>query len=128
MNIQNVLDASALLALLQKEPGWENVASQITQTQSAMSGVNWSEVIQKILARGGDIVFVRQEVEALGISLIPFTSEDAEQAAQLWLQAKHLSLGDRACLALALRLGVPALTADKIWEKLTVGVEVKLIR
>jgi ribonuclease VapC len=93
-----------------------------------MSGVNWSEVIQKTLARGGNVVFVRQGVEALGISLIPFTSEDAEQAAQLWLQAKHLSLGDRACLALALRLGVPALTADKIWEKLTVGVEVKLIR
>jgi ribonuclease VapC len=128
VNIQNVLDASALLAILQKEPGWENVASQITQTQSAMSGVNWSEVIQKILARGGDIIFVRQEVEASGISLIPFTSEDAEQAAQLWLQAKYLSLGDRACLALALRLGVPALTSDKIWKKLTVGVEVKLIR
>jgi ribonuclease VapC len=126
VNIRNVLDASALLALLQKEPGWENVASQTFQ--SAISGVNWSEVIQKTLARGGNVVFVRQGVEALGISLIPFTSEDAEQAAQLWLQAKHLSLGDRACLALALRLGVPALTADKIWEKLTVGVEVKLIR
>jgi ribonuclease VapC len=126
VTIQNVLDASALLVLLQKEPGWENIASQIAQ--SAMSGVNWSEVIQKTLARGGDVVLVRLGIEALGISLIPFTSEDAEQAAQLWLQAKHLSLGDRACLALALRLGVPALTADKIWEKLEVGVEVKLIR
>ncbi len=126
MTIQNVLDASALLALLQKEPGWENVNSQISQ--SAMSGVNWSEVMQKTLARGRDVVLVRLGIEALGISLIPFTSEDAEQAARLWLQAKHLSLGDRACLALALRLGVPALTADKIWEKLAVGVEVKLIR
>jgi ribonuclease VapC len=91
VTIQNVLDASALLVLLQKEPGWENVASQITQTQSAMSGVNWSEVIQKTLARGGDVVLVRLGIEALEISLIPFTSEDAEQAAQLWLQAKHLS-------------------------------------
>ncbi len=126
MTIQNVLDASALLALLQKEPGWENVNSQMAQ--SAISGVNWSEVIQKVLARGGNVVLVRLGIEALGVSLIPFTSEDAEQAAQLWLQAKHLSLGDRACLALALRLGVPALTADKIWEKLAVGVEVKLIR
>jgi ribonuclease VapC len=126
VTIQKVLDASALLALLQKEPGWENVASHIAQ--SAMSGVNWSEVIQKTLARGGDVVLVRLGIKALGISLIPFTSEDAEQAAQLWLQAKHLSLGDRACLSLALRLGVPALTADKAWEKLEVGVEVKLIR
>jgi ribonuclease VapC len=129
VNIQNVLDASALLALLRKETGWENVASQTTQ--SAISVVNWSEVIQKILVRGGDVVdvtVVRQGIEVLGISLILFTSEDAERAAQLWLQAKHLSLGDRACLALALRLGVPALTADKIWEKLAIGVEVKLIR
>jgi ribonuclease VapC len=126
VNIQNVLDASAFLALLRKEPGWENVASQTNQ--SVMSIVNWSEVVQKTLAREGDIAFVRLGIESLGIALIPFMSEDAEQAAQLWLQAKYLSLGDRACLALALRLGVPAITADKIWEKLAIGVEVKLIR
>jgi ribonuclease VapC len=126
VNIQNVLDASAFLALLRKEPGWENVASQTNQ--SVMSIVNWSEVVQKTLAREGDIAFVRLGIESLGIALIPFMSEDAEQAAQLWLQAKYLSLGDRACLALALRLGVPAITADKIWEKLAIGVEVNLIR
>ena len=62
--------------------------------------------------------------------ILPFTIEDAERAARMWpVTSKFgLSLGDRACLALALRLDLPVMTADRVWGKLQMGVEVQLIR
>ncbi len=97
---------------------------------AAISTVNWSEVYQRSLARGVDVTGLRSELEALGLSVLPFAAEDAEQAAELWLSTREagLSLGDRACLALALRLGAPALTADRSWIGLDLGVEVRAVR
>jgi PIN domain nuclease of toxin-antitoxin system len=72
----------------------------------------------------------RESVEALGISVEAFSAEDAETVAELWQPTRRagLSLADRACLALARRLGVAAHTADRDWRKVAVGVEVVLIR
>ena len=123
-----VVDASALLAFLLGESGADVVEKTIEE--SAVSTVNWSEVCQRALARGVDTTDLRADVEALGIAVEPFTAEDAERAADLWesTRAAGLSLGDRACLALALRLGGTAVTADRAWVALDVGVDVTAIR
>jgi PIN domain nuclease of toxin-antitoxin system len=123
-----VVDASALLAFLLGESGADIVETGIEE--SAVSTVNWSEVCQRALARGVDTTGLRPDVEALGITLEPFTADDAERAAALWESTRGagLSLGDRACLALALRLDVGAVTADRAWLELDVGVDVSAIR
>ena len=125
----HVLDVSALLALLHREPGFELVEASVSE--SVISSVNWAEVLQKIIALGSrEPRDVSDDLEYLGLSVVPFTVEDAEGAAGLWFLGRRggLSLGDRACLSLAQRLGLPALTADRSWDAVDFGVEVRLIR
>lgn len=123
-----VLDASALLALLHSESGADAVESAIEH--AAISTVNWSEVCQRSIAHDVDVSDLRADTEALGLQIVPFTVEDAEQAAELWRVTRHvgLSLGDRACLGLARRLERPALTADRAWLDVELGVEIQTIR
>ena len=123
-----VVDASALLAMLHSEPGAEIVEAAIDG--GAISTVNWSEVQHRSLARGIDVAELRGDVQALGLEIAPFTVEDAERAAALWRPTRSLglSLGDRACLALAQRLARRALTADRTWLELDLGIEVRTIR
>ena len=123
-----ILDASALLAYLSAEPGGD--ATEAVLNRSAISTINWSEVLQKSLAQGHSVENRREDLEALGLLIYPFTAEDAEAAALLWSQTRQvgLSLADRACLALAQRLGVPVLTADRAWGNLDVAVTVRVIR
>jgi len=68
------------------------------------------------------------DVAEMGLAVVPFEVGDAEAVALLWTRARSVSLADRACLALASRLGLPALTADRAWQVLDLGVEVRLIR
>lgn len=123
-----VLDASALIALLRDEPGAQAVERLLGR--AVMSVVNWAEVLQRFRAHGVETAGKRESVEALGVRIVGFTPEDAEVVAELWeaTRAAGLSLADRACLALARRLALPAHTADREWRKLDVGVEVVLIR
>jgi ribonuclease VapC len=122
------VDASALLAMLQSESGADIVEGVIDR--GAMSTVNWSEVYQRSVARSVNVRGLRAGVEALGLKILPFTVEDAEQAGDPWSSTRQfgLSFGDHACLALARRLGVPALTADSSWLGLRLDVEVQPIR
>lgn len=124
----SVLDASALLALLHREPGGDAVQGFLAD--AAMSAVNWSETVQKLGTRGVEVEGIRASVEALGVAIVPFDAGQAEDAASLWRPTAHagLSLGDRACLALARRLGVPAITADRSWATLQLRIEVTVIR
>ena len=126
----SVIDASALLALLNGEPGGDQVAPLLAD--AAMSTVNWSEVVQKALAHGvaGTANNLRTDVESLGLELLPFTPAHAETAAALWSSTRHagLSLGDRACLAVAAELGATAVTADRAWAGLEVPVAVHVVR
>lgn len=120
-----VLDASAVLALLFREKGAAEVEDVLAD--SAMSAVNWSEVVQKLAVRdvpAPDALFV------LGLRVEPFTPADAGTAATLWTRGRALglSLGDRACLALATRLGSEAWTADRVWATGDLGVRVRVIR
>lgn len=126
--MQNILDASALLAYLQDESGSEVVDALLMY--SMVNSVNWSEVTQKAVAKQININGMRTELEALGLTIIPFTVEEAELAAKLWkITRQHgLSLGDRACLSSALCLNLPVYTADKVWLELDVSVEIHCIR
>ncbi len=126
--IKNVLDASAVLAVLNGEPGEKKVIPLLTE--SAVSSVNLTEVAAKLLEAGMDEASAQIAVSVLGIGeIVDFTEDSAWEAAQLRPLTKQygLSLGDRACLALARKLNVPAVTADKEWSKLKL-CQVTLIR
>jgi len=123
-----VLDSSALLAMLHSEPGGEVVEELIGN--AAMSSVNWSEVVQKILDKAHQSGRAMQDLESLGLRIVPFTTRHAEQTAFLRAATRHkgLSFADRACLALSAELGLPAVTADRIWKELEIEIEVQLAR
>ncbi len=123
-----VLDASAVLALINKEPG--HIAVEKILTQSVISAVNLSEVIAVLVDIGMDVKDVETIVYGIINDIVPFDHKQSVVAGALRKETKQLglSLGDRACLALAKVLRVPVLTADKIWSKVNVGIEVKLIR
>lgn len=123
-----VLDASALLAILQGEPVSTELQKMLVN--AAISTVNWSEVVQKALDRDVEVDDLRPEVEALGVTIVPFSADHAERAAFLRKATRHLglSLGDRSCLALAEDLKVPVITTDKTWKELKLGVEIRVAR
>ena len=123
-----VLDASAVLALLARERGWEVVRDALPA--AAISTVNLAEVAGKLIERGGDVQEVT-EVLDLGIERVPFDAGMAFAAAQIKrvVGARGLSLGDRCCLATAWCLARPVLTADTSWTRIALaGVEVRLVR
>ena len=124
-----VLDASAYLAMLHGEMGGDLV--ELILEHCIMSTVNWAEVVQKAMEKGAPVEGMRQEVQALGLEIISFTPEDAERAASLRepTRSAGLSLGDRACLALAQRRSIPTLTADRAWGRLELpDIEVQMLR
>jgi len=123
-----VLDASALLALLFAEPGAETVADAIAAA-AVIGAVNLSEVATVLVRHQQDPAELLAPVRAQ-LPVEPFTDQDAIAAAALYPQtaSRGLSLGDRACLALARRLRGPALTAEQAWTQLDIGVDVQLIR
>lgn len=117
--IKNVLDAAALLAVLNNEKGAETVIPLLAE--SAVSTVNLAEVGAKLIDAGMDEKAARTAVSILGIGeTVDFDGNLAWEAARLRPLTKSLglSLGDRACLALAVKLKVPAVTADRQWAKI----------
>lgn len=123
-----VLDASALLAYLQNEPGSDSVRAVLEG--AVISTVNWAEVIQKARAGKAEIGGLREDFEALGLKLEPFTAAQAEGAGGLWERTRQLglSLGDRACLALGLERGETVYTTDSAWKRLNLGIAIEAIR
>ena len=128
--IRAVLDASALLALLLGEPGADKVRA--TLADSAVASVNLSEIVGYFARNGVAEKDIRLVLDPLPIARIPFDERLAFAAGMLLPTTRKagLSFGDRACLALASRLGVQALTADRSWQGIAevVGVDVDVIR
>ena len=130
-----VLDASAFLAFLKDEPGALRVAKAL-QEGSYMSLVNVSEVLSTLADWGSTPQDTLRQLEDAGIlggavTVEPYTRLDSMEVARLrpLTRAQGLSLGDRACLALAWRLGVPVLTTDTAWARLALpGITVEVIR
>lgn len=122
------LDASALLAFLFAEPGHERVAAQLDA--ACLSTVNLAEVAARFARDGHDPREVCQRIAASPVEIVPFLAADAAICAALVpvTRKQGLSLGDRACLALAMTRHIPALTADRAWKVLRLPIAVQLIR
>jgi ribonuclease VapC len=123
-----VLDASALIAFILNEPGADKVAAVLAG--SCISAVNLEETLSKMIQYGKQLEAVSYQIERLRIPVVPFDGEHARIASSLWKITRPfgLSLGDRACLSLAMKLAVPALTTEGVWSKIDVGVRVEKIR
>jgi ribonuclease VapC len=123
-----VLDASALLAYLREEPGAEVVDGLLAD--AVMARVNWAEVVQKALSAGVDVDCMQADLQALGMRVEPFLPMDGEKAGRLWplTRQQGLSLADRACLNLGLRLGLTVVTCDRAWAQLPLNLEIQLLR
>lgn len=123
-----VLDASAVLALLQNEKGAEKVASALPE--SVCSPVNYAEIVGKLLDAGMPEEAVHEVMENLKIDVIPLGKDDAYGIGALYpvTKALGLSLGDRACIALGRALKRPVLTADRAWSRASLPVEVRNVR
>lgn len=123
-----VLDASALLAHIRDEPGSSLVAN--LAPDALMSTVNLAEVYSKLMERGLSADEADAIVYRYGFEVVPFDEELARRTGALRPATKTLglSLGDRACLALALREALPVVTTDRNWTKLTLGIEIKVAR
>jgi ribonuclease VapC len=123
-----VLDSSALLAVIQSEPGSDIVIPLLLD--SIISVVNAAEVQAK-LVRCGEDPDIAWELATDGIGqIVPFDAVQAKLCGSLITRTKvaGLSAGDRACLALAITLGLPVYTADRAWSRVNVGCDIRLIR
>ena len=114
-----VLDASAVIAYLNYEPGADRVEKYLDD--GCISTVNIAEVLSKSVEAGHKLESARESFDLLGLEIAEFSMSHAVRAAQLRTATKKLglSLGDGSCLALAEALGVPAITTDRQWKKVT---------
>lgn len=126
--IEFALDASALLALINCEAGSDHVIEILPV--STISAVNLAEVVAKLQERGMPDDRIRATIDALELNVDPLGDMLAIETGLLRMatRATGLSLGDRACLALARHHDVPAITADRAWQKLGLEIRVELVR
>jgi PIN domain nuclease of toxin-antitoxin system len=124
-----VLDASAILAFIQGEPGSEKLTPELLGG-SICSAVNLAEVHGKLVSRGWSVYEAWEDAFSPTQEVIPFDLSQARIAGELVprTRALGLSLGDRACLALALTLKAPVYTTEQAWRKLKLEVPVHVIR
>jgi PIN domain nuclease of toxin-antitoxin system len=123
-----VLDSSALLALMRGEKGAEKVAAILPR--AVVSTVNQAEVQSKLVSAGLDEKLAWWHIEEIGCVSVPFDEEQARIAGGLVRTTRPfgLSLGDRACLALALQRKAAVYTTDRVWSDLSLGIQIEVIR
>lgn len=111
-----ILDASAVLAYLQEESGADVVERALLEDTALCGAANWSEVCQQVVDKGRSLDAVAKFLlERQLVTVVPVTRDDAEWAARRYVRGEGLSLADRLCMALAMRLDLALLTADKAW-------------
>jgi len=129
-----VLDSAAVLAYVLAEPGGRKVAALIAKLDAgddvtvAISTVNWCEILTRLRRDSKTITEPELATLLAGVELVPLSRADAELAAALSEQDRSLSLGDRACLALAKSRGATAWTTDKAWARTEVKVPIEVLR
>lgn len=124
-----VFDASAILALLQQEPGAETLTDEI-RANSVASTVNLAEVQGKLVKKGIPPESAWEDILSTVAEAEPFTNRHACIAGSLITKTQKygLSLGDRSCLALAIALNAPVYTTEQVWKNLKVGIPIHVIR
>ncbi len=124
-----VLDASAIMAVVNAEPGYENLTEELL-ARAVASTVNLAEVQTKLVSRGWPSETAWQDANSPIKEAVAFEPEHARMAGDLVARTKHLglSLGDRACLSLAMALKAPVYTADKSWRNLKLDIRIHVIR
>jgi ribonuclease VapC len=124
-----VLDASAVLAVIHGEQGSDKLPPELL-ADAMISSVNLAEVQSKLVAKGWDIEQAWEDATGVVDQVVPFSMEHAKMAGGLISDTRSLglSLGDRACLALALSHDAPVYTADRSWKNLKLGLRIHVIR
>ncbi len=124
-----VLDASAILAIINAEPGSEKLSPELLR-DAVCSTVNLAEVQAKLVSRGWSPDDAWEDATSPVREAVSFDEEQAKIAGSMVALTRSLglSLGDRACLALGLSLRAPVYTAERTWTKLKLGVRVHAIR
>jgi len=124
-----VFDSSAILTLYYDEPGKKKVRSLLDKSEPLISTVNLCEIFTKLVQNGLRPDVIQESFDGLEVEVVEFDSNQALRAAELRVATKHLglSLGDRACLALAIQKNAIAVTADRNWKDLDV-CRIELIR
>ena len=123
-----VFDSSAVLAVIFREAG--AAVARDAAADAIMSAVNVTEVITRMIDEGASREAALRSLQEISPSIRPFDESLALEAGFLRTATRRygLSLGDRACLALALRERIPVVTADKAWAKLNLGIDIQVIR
>ena len=123
-----VLDSSAILAVFLNEPGGEIVIPILEG--ALLSTVNLTEVHTRMLDRGVMAAHAWSRMQSVQCEICFFTEQQARTAAELLPITRPfgLSLGDRACLALAIDRKATVYTTDRIWTKLDLGIKIEAIR
>jgi ribonuclease VapC len=126
---KSVLDASAILAILNQEPGAEALTLDVL-SGAVSSTVNLAEVQTRLVHKGGVPDEAWEDALSTVREAVPFSEDQAKIAGGLVAQTRALglSLGDRACLALGIVLDAPVYTADRAWKKLKLGIPIHLLR
>jgi PIN domain nuclease of toxin-antitoxin system len=124
-----VLDASAMLAVINEEPGSQELIPELLD-RAAVSAVNLAEVQGKLVSWGWHPAEAWEDATGTARDVAPFTTDHARATGNLISETRALglSLGDRACLALGLALKAPVYTADRSWKKLKLGISIRVIR
>jgi PIN domain nuclease of toxin-antitoxin system len=125
-----VLDSSAVLAMAYSEPGGNRVRAAIVSPlySVSISAINWCEVLTKLSQKSPIMTAEKLAAILPGVEVVTFNQAEAERTALLAKSCSALSLGDRACLALASFLDATAWTTDKIWAQMPVGAKLEMLR
>ncbi len=123
-----VLDAPALMALIRGEAGAEMVSESLSW--AVVSAVNQAEVQARLVSAGLEKSLAWWHIAEVGCESVPFDEEQAQIAGGLPAVTRPygLSLGDRACLALAIQRGGTVYTTNRAWKSLPLDVRVEIIR
>jgi ribonuclease VapC len=123
-----VLDSSAVLAYIKSERGADLVEAALPNAY--ISVINYAETLAKLVEWGSSIEQACEALSEMEFTIVPCTESQAVTAAAMLQIAKQfgLSIGDRFCLALTLEMNCPVLTADKIWQNITLDVDIQFIR
>ena len=124
-----VLDSTALIAVMQLEPGHQRVAAILEK--SAISAVNLAETVHKLVQRGSPTDGIRGSLAHLELAVEDWTEDLAYRSTEFtqFTKSHGLSLGDRACLTLAKQLHATAVTADRAWRRVpSLGVPIMIFR